>query len=77
MGRQEQRLRGVSEDGGKCGLQYFKRDFGTAHYTSRLQANQEIATHDSQRRLGQGLHIAKRKFFAVSTLSPQARSRFV
>lgn len=31
------------------------------------QADEEIATHDSQQRLGQGqgLHIAKRKFFAV------------
>jgi len=34
MGRQEQCLHGVSKDGGKRGLQYFRRDFGR-HYVAQ------------------------------------------
>jgi hypothetical protein len=70
--------RGVSEDGGKRGLQYFRRDFGTAHYKSLSKQIKK-----SQRTTASGgwdkvYDIAKRKFFAVSMLLPQrTRSRVV
>ena len=72
--------RGVSEDGGKRGLQYFRRDFGTAHYKSLSKQIKK-----SRRTTASGgwdkfkvYDIAKRKFFAVSMLLPQrTRSRVV
>jgi len=77
MGRQEQRLRGVSEDGGKRGLQYFRQDFGTAHYKSLSKQIKK-----SRRTIASGgwdkvYDIAKPSSSLSARCCRRARSRFV
>jgi hypothetical protein len=73
MGRQEQRLRGVSEDDGK----YFRRDFGKAHYKSLSKQIEKSRRTTASGGWDKVYGIAKRKFFASACCCHRARSRVV